>query len=234
MSEPSAPYHPSTLSGTRRSRTAPGLAVAALLLALVATACTGADPDHGERGAARGAPAVAGPAGVTGPLCDVLPAGTDPGNPASLAGEPVDVVLQWIPVLTRFEAALRASGLGPELRGMTGLTILAPTDDAFGGKFSEDTLDKLFIERKDDLRALLKAHIVDGSRPLADLVAAGQVTTLDGTPVEVTASGAMARVAGQADTLCVDYRAVNARIHIIDKVLGKLPTDADGGDHRSH
>ncbi|RKR86297.1 putative surface protein with fasciclin (FAS1) repeats [Micromonospora pisi] len=229
MSEPSAPYHPSTLPGTRRSRTAPGLAVAALLLALVATGCTGTD--HGERGATQAAPA---PVGVTGPLCDVLPAGTDPGNPASLAGEPVDVALQWIPVLTRFEAALRASGLAPELRGMTGLTILAPTDDAFGGKFSEDTLDELFIERKDDLRALLKAHIVDGSHPLAELVAAGRVTTLDGTPVEVTASGTMARVAGQAGTLCADYRAVNARIHIIDKVLGKLPTDADGGEHRSH
>ncbi|MFK3979143.1 fasciclin domain-containing protein [Micromonospora sp. NPDC050397] len=216
---------------TRRSWLALGTA---LLLAFVAAGCTTTGADGADRAAATAASAGPAGAGVSGPLCEVLPAGTDPGNPASLTDKPVDVALQWIPVLTRFEAALRASGLAPELRSMKGLTILAPTDDAFAAKFSEDTLDKLFIERKDDLRELLRAHIVDGSRPLAELSAAGTVTTLDGTSVKVVATGTMARVADQADTLCVDYRAVNARIHIVNAVLGKLPTDADGGDHRSH
>jgi uncharacterized surface protein with fasciclin (FAS1) repeats len=142
------------------------------------------------------------------------------------------VALTWIPVLTTFESALRASGLAPELRGMTGLTILAPTDDAFVAKFNEDTLDALFLDRTDDLRALLKAHIVDGSHSLSELLAAGTVTTLDGASVEVSAVGTMARVAGQADTLCTDYRAGNARIHIVNQVLGKLPTDAGGRGHR--
>ncbi|WP_329100491.1 fasciclin domain-containing protein [Micromonospora sp. NBC_01699] len=200
-----------------------------LLLALAATGCTSADAGTGDRDpASGGATAVT----VTGPLCDVLPAGTDPGNPAALVGEPVDVALQWIPVLTTFESALRASGLASELRGMSGLTIFAPTDDAFLAKFNEDTLDALFLERRDDLRALLRAHLVDGSRTLSDLLDAGTVTTLDGTSVEVTASGTMARVAGQADTLCTDYRAGNARIHIVNKVLGKLPTDVGGRGHR--
>lgn len=218
-------------AGTARSRTPRAVAVA-LLLTIAAGCTSSADP--GDRDTATAASADTAVSGVSGPLCDVLPTGTDPGNPGSLAKEPVDVALQWIPVLTTFESALRASGLAPELRDMDGLTILAPTDDAFGGKFSEDTLDKLFIERKDDLRELLRAHIVDGARPLTELVAAGTVTTLDGTSVEVTAAGPMARVAGQADTLCADYRATNARIHIINRVLGKLPTDADGDDHRSH
>ncbi|WP_326557716.1 fasciclin domain-containing protein [Micromonospora sp. NBC_01796] len=230
MSEPTVPLRsharPARRTGGVRRVTALRSAGLSLLLVLAVAGCTSAD---GRDTATSGdSTAVA----VTGPLCDVLPAGTDPGNPASLVGEPVDVALQWIPVLTTFESALRASGLAPELRGRTGLTILAPTDDAFLAKFNEDTLDALFIERKDDLRALIEAHLVDGSHSLSDLVDAGTVTTLDGTKVEVTASGTMARVAGQADTLCTDYRAGNARIHIINKVLGKLPTDADGRGHR--
>ena len=49
--------------------------------------------------------AAAAPAApvVSGPLCDALPSGDDPGAPESLTGEPADVALQWIPVLTTFE-----------------------------------------------------------------------------------------------------------------------------------
>ncbi|GAB2932147.1 hypothetical protein GCM10027280_19830 [Micromonospora polyrhachis] len=210
------------------------LVVPVLLLTVAATGCSRAEP---RSGTPDGAPATGGSsrvASVTGPLCELLPSGTDPGNPAALTGERVDVALRWIPVLTTFEAALRASGLTDELRARQGLTVLAPTDDAFRRKFSEDDLDGLFLKRKNELRDLLKAHVVDGSHSLTDLVAAGSVTTLDGASVPITRADAMARLGADATTLCVDYRATNARIHIIDKVLGKLPTTADGSGHRAH
>ncbi|GAB3144820.1 hypothetical protein GCM10027290_23680 [Micromonospora sonneratiae] len=217
-----------------RAHTTLRLAVAALAVTVLATGCSGDEPRAGATEGSTAASNSAGAASVTGPLCEMLPSGTDPGNPAALTGEPVDVALQWLPVLTTFEAALRASGLADELRAMKGLTILAPTDDAFNRKFSEDNLDELFLKRRDELRDLLKAHVVDGSRSLADLVAAGSVTTLDGASVTVTRTDAMAQLGADAATLCVDYRATNARIHIINKVLGKLPTTADGSGHRAH
>lgn len=221
----------------RRTRPRAGLRLAAaalllLLLASVTSGCTG-----GGSGDQAGAPGTTGGTAaseVTGPLCDLLPSGTDPGNPASLATEPAEAALQWIPVLTTFEAAWRASGLTTELGELTQFTVLAPTDDAFGAKFSEENLDDLMIKRKDALRVLLKAHIVDKPLSLAELLAAGTVTTLDGTTVTITRAETMARVGAEAQTVCADYRVANGRIHVINKVLGKLPTTAGEGGHRAH
>ncbi|MEV2239785.1 fasciclin domain-containing protein [Micromonospora sp. NPDC049891] len=180
--------------------------------------------------------ADAGPAGltVTGPLCDRLPAGSEPGNPAFLADQPADQALQWIPVLTTFEAAVRATGLTGELTRE--VTILAPTDDAFAGKFSRTNLDELLLRDTDELRELLRDHLVAGALPVADLVAAGTVTTVAGTSLTVTGVGQGARLDDQAETVCADYRAGGARIHVINEVLGDLPTTAgqDDDGHPAH
>ena len=157
---------------------------------------------------------------VIGPLCDLLPAGDDPGAPATLRDEPADVALTWIPVVTTFEAAVRASGLAGYLHKTGGMTILAPTDAAFAAAFDRQTLDELLLSRRSELRALLEAHIVDGSFSLADLRDAGSVTTLAGDTLTVAPRGAMARFGDRATTVCADYDVANARIHVIDRVLG--------------
>ncbi|MCW3818085.1 fasciclin domain-containing protein [Micromonospora sp. DR5-3] len=214
----------------RRRRAA--LAAAALSLVLAGTGCSGAGT--GSPAAADGAAAPKAAPVVRGPLCDLLPSGSDPGNPTALTGQPPEAALQWLPVLTTFEAAVRASGMAADLHEGSGLTILAPTDDAFAAKFSEDNLDQLFLTDKDKLRGLLREHLVAGSLTLSDMVAAGGVTTLAGTKLTVSGGGETARLAGQADTVCADYQAANARIHIINRVLGNLPTTATEGGHRAH
>lgn len=197
------------------------VAVTALLL----SGCTGSDMP---------ADAAPQPGGVTGPLCDLLPKGDEPGNPAALAGEPAGKALQWITVLTTFEAAMRASGMLPEVTAKPGVTLLAPTDDAFAAKFSETNLDELMIKDKATLRTLLRAHIVDRPLSLAELRDGGEVTTMDGTKVHVTAAGAMARIGGEAQTVCADYRMANGRIHVINHVLGTLPTTAGQDGDEDH
>jgi uncharacterized surface protein with fasciclin (FAS1) repeats len=157
---------------------------------------------------------------VVGPLCDLLPSGDDPGAPATLTDEPADVALTWIPVVTTFEAAVRAAGLAGYLHRAGGVTILAPTDAAFAAAFDRQTLDDLLLSRQSELRALLEAHIVEGSLSLADLRNAGSVTTLAGDELTVAPAGAMARFGGRATTVCADYDVANARIHVIDGVLG--------------
>jgi len=157
---------------------------------------------------------------VVGPLCELLPSGDDPGAPATLRDEPADVALTWIPVVTTFEAAVRASGLAGHLHTTRALTILAPTDAAFAAAFDRQTLDDLLLSRQSELRALLEAHIVDGSFSLADLRDIDSVTTLAGDELTVEPEGAMARFGGRATTVCADYDVANARIHVIDRVLG--------------
>jgi hypothetical protein len=170
---------------------------ACVLLTLALAGCGGSDE----------------PTSVSGPLCERLPSGDDPGAPASLRDEPADIALTWIPVVTTFEAAVRASGIE-----LDGTTILAPTDDAFAKAYDRQELDDLLLERP---RELLEAHIVEGERSLADLRDAGEVTTRAGDTVDVTKAGAMARLGGRATTVCADYTVGNARIHVIDGVLSR-------------
>jgi hypothetical protein len=191
--------------------------VAALVAAIAATSCSGSSDDTPERAAQPRETLTA--TGVIGPLCDLLPSGDDPGAPASLTDEPADVALTWIPVVTTFEAAVRASGLAGYLRRADSVTILAPTDDAFAAAFDRQTLDDLLLSRRRELRALLEAHIVDGSLSLAALRNAGHVTTLAGDKLTVATAGAMARFGDGATTVCADYDVANARIHVIDGVL---------------
>jgi uncharacterized surface protein with fasciclin (FAS1) repeats len=198
------------------------LVLAAALLTLAG--CTGSANEP-----ARGT-AAAGSGGVSGPLCAELPKGDEPGNPNQLATQPLGEALRWVTVLTTFEGAMRASELLPELAGKPAITVLAPSDDAFAAKFSEDNLDQLMIKDKETLRTLLRAHVVDRSLSLAELRDAGSVTTLDGTTVRVTPADAMARIGDEAQTVCADYRIANGRLHVINHVLGNLPTTAGQGD----
>src|SRR4030095_16432821 len=133
----------------------------ALVVATAAVSCSGCN-DHTPERATR-APETASAQVVTGPLCDLLPSGDDPGAPASLMDEPADVALRWIPVVTTFEAAVRASGLAGYLHRADSITILAPTDDAFAAAFDRQRLDDLLLSRQRALRALLEHHIVRGS-----------------------------------------------------------------------
>lgn len=195
------------------------MTTAAALALVLASACGSAPP-----GTAEGGPETRR---LIGPLCDQLPAGNEPGGPAQLATEPADAALTWIPVLTVFEAAARATGLDQQLHDAEGVTILAPSDGAFNSTLSTSTLDELLLSRHDDLRALLEAHIVEGQLSVAQMLDAGEVTTLSGDTVSVApAADGMARLADRADTVCADYQVANARIHVISGVLGELPAPA--------
>ncbi|MEU8156099.1 fasciclin domain-containing protein [Micromonospora sp. NPDC048986] len=229
MSHTATPQrHPRRLRGPHRARRS-RLTLSLLLPTLLLGACT-ASPATPRTDAA---PASTGPQ-PTGPLCAALPTGTDPGNPSFLAGQPVDQALRWIPTLTTFEAAVRTSGVLTDLPTGDGVTVLAPSDDAFAATFSEDNWDDLMTHHTDQLRALLKAHLITGSHSIADLTTAGTATTLDGVTVTATSAGPTARLGDRADTVCADYQATNARIHIINAVLGPLPVTADGTGHRAH
>jgi uncharacterized surface protein with fasciclin (FAS1) repeats len=190
--------------------------VAALVVAIAAAGCSG-DDDTPER--AVRTHEASNTSIVTGPLCDLLPSGDDPGAPETLVDKPADVALQWIPVVTTFEAAVRASGLAGYLHRADGVTILAPTDDAFAAAFDRQRLDDLLLSRKRELRALLEAHIISRSLSLADLRDAGKVTTRAGDTLTVAPAGAMVRFDDRATTVCADYDVANGRIHVIGRVL---------------
>ena len=163
---------------------------------------------------------------VAGPLCTELPSGTSPGAPPSLTAMTAAEALTWIPVATDIEAAARAAGLDDDLRTAPAITILAPTDDAFRETIDEETWDALLFFRQDELADVVEAHVIEGQLSLDDLRAAGSVTTRGGQTYGIApASEEMVRIDGRVLTLCGDYRVANARIHVIDGVLGELPPE---------
>lgn len=89
-------------------------------------------------------------------------------------------------MVTTFEAAVRRSGI--ELRDVT---ILAPTDDALTAAYDRRRLDELLLSGA-QARALVEQHVARGALALAELLEAGELTTLAGDTLEVTRQDAMA------------------------------------------
>jgi uncharacterized surface protein with fasciclin (FAS1) repeats len=156
-------------------------------------------------------------------LCPFLPSGSDPGSPQDIADETADAVVKQIPVLSVFASAVQAAGLDATLRTASGLTILAPIDDAFTVDVTEDELDALLLRRHGALRKLLRAHLVPQRHSLATLIDAGSATPLAGNTMRVAAAAGGARIDDDANVVCSDLNASNATLHIIDSVLGRGP-----------
>jgi hypothetical protein len=83
-----------------------------------------------------------------------------------------------------FVAALEAAGMTEELDGGEPVTVFVPVDQAFEA-LEEGRLEELMAD-PDALREILEGHIVEGAYPsYDDLVAAGTLTTLAGTTIEI-------------------------------------------------
>ena len=211
---------------TRRASRRLGATMAALALAVAG--CGGDEPEEnavaGDPSPSPTQPAVAdfdalaAPRDdlVIGPLCEDLPSGDEPGAPSLIAGEPADVVLTWIPDLQTFEGAVRAAGLDGELNESEGVTILAPTIEAFEEFVDEDTMDDLMLFRPDELRGVIEHHIIPGQMSLQELREAGTVTSMSGGTITIEPSeDGLVSFDGDAGVECGDYQAGNARIHVI-------------------
>jgi len=115
-------------------------------------------------------------------------------------------------------AAAKAAGLVGALSGDAPLTVFAPSDAAFAALPEGTVADLLKPENKERLRALLSYHVVSGRVALADLVAEGRATTLNGQRIQVGIEGGALRVSG-ATIQSADLACSNGLIHVVDAVL---------------
>ncbi len=138
--------------------------------------------------------------------------------------EPVDLV-ETASAAGKFQTLLAAAekaGLVDTLRTADGLTILAPTDEAFSKVPSKLLQSLLLPENQESLRALLRHHVFAGRRSAAELIGAKQGVTLQGSTIVFTLDDGRLR-AGEAQVLQNDVSASNGVIHVIDQVL--VPKD---------
>jgi uncharacterized surface protein with fasciclin (FAS1) repeats len=111
--------------------------------------------------------------------------------------------------------AVQAAGLVDTLKGEGPFTVFAPTDAAFA-KLPAGALEAL-LQDKEKLAAVLTYHVVPGKVTAAD-VKPGQVKTVQGQDLTVTASGGAVRV-DNARVVSTDIMASNGVIHVIDTVV---------------
>jgi uncharacterized surface protein with fasciclin (FAS1) repeats len=172
------------------------------------------------------APAMTG--AMADPASDLVGSGcagyakTVPNGPGSVAGmaqDPVAVAASNNPVLTTLTSALSGKlnpnvNLVETLNSNPGLTVFAPTDDAFA-KIDPATIEKLKTD-SDLLTKILTYHVVEGQASPTAVV--GDHKTLEGGSVKVAGAGPDLKI-NDAGLVCGGVKTANATVYMIDTVL---------------
>lgn len=197
---------------------------AALLLALsLSLAACGDDDDNSGDSTADDTPSsqmtddskVGAAADTFGPGCSAIPA-SGAGSFNGMATEPVATAASANPLLTTLVAAVTEAGLGDALNSAEGLTVFAPTDDAFA-KIPKKDLNAVLAD-KDLLTTILTHHVIAGQ--LSPDQVAGTHETLAKDDLTIEGSGDMFTVGKEsAAVLCGNIPTANATVYVIDTVL---------------
>lgn len=190
-------------------------------LALSTAACGSDDTDNtasSDKTAASSAPSTdtmnAG-ADTFGPGCKLIPK-DGAGSFNGMATAPVATAASANPLLKTLVAAVGAADLGDTLNSADGITVFAPTDDAFN-KIPKATLDGVLAD-KATLTKILTHHVVAGQLSPDEL--AGTHKTLEGDEITVKGSGEDFTVGKEnAAVLCGNIPTANATVYVIDTVL---------------
>jgi uncharacterized surface protein with fasciclin (FAS1) repeats len=151
-----------------------------------------------------------------GPGCAAVPADpSDKGSFQAMAQVPVATAASGNPLLSTLVTAVKQAGLVDSLNAADGITVFAPTNDAFN-KIPAADLKKVLADKK-TLTSILTYHVVPGKLTPADL--AGSHKTLQGDDVTVSGSGENFKVDGSASVVCGNVQTANANVYIIDSVL---------------
>jgi len=161
-----------------------------------------------------GLPATAGSSSGRGTTPE--PSSQPVRTPVAQTGTIVDIAASN-PSFTTLVQAIQAAGLAETLSGNGPFTVFAPTNAAFAA-LPPGTLETLLKpENRDTLRRILTYHVVAGAVASGD-IQPGSVTTVEGSPVQVTVTNGMVMV-NNATVRTADIRASNGIIHVIDRVL---------------
>lgn len=192
-------------------------ATATLALGLAACGNSSSSNDNGNAGTSSSSmnssqTSNAG-AQTFGPACSAIPK-TGAGSFDGMVKDPVATAASNNPLLTTLVTAVTKAGLVDTLNNAKGLTVFAPTNDAFA-KLPKATLDKV-LANKTLLTEILTHHVIAGQLDPKQLV--GTQTTLNKDKVTITGNTGGMKVS-DANVLCGNIPTSNATVYVIDSVL---------------
>jgi uncharacterized surface protein with fasciclin (FAS1) repeats len=192
-----------------------GLGALVLAATLSLTACSAAATPVPATPAPTAAASADAMMGAFGSACSAVPT-TGMGSFAGMAQDTVATAASHNPVLTTLVTAVTAAGLGDTLNSSKGITVFAPTNDAFAA-MDQATLKSALADPKGLLTTVLTYHVI-GEQLSPDKLA-GTHKSLQGGDVTVTGSGQSFTVNGKAMVVCGNVHTANATVYIIDQVL---------------
>lgn len=190
-----------------------GLAAAALALTGALAACGSDDSAAPPADAATTTAASSAGAQTFGPACSAIPS-SGAGSFDGMVKDPVATAASNNPLLSTLVTAVTKAGLVDTLNGAEGLTVFAPTNDAFG-KLPPETLEAVLADKK-MLTQILTHHVVAGQLDPSAVV--DTQTTLNKDKVTVSGDTGAMTVDGAA-VLCGNIPTANATVYVIDTVL---------------
>jgi uncharacterized surface protein with fasciclin (FAS1) repeats len=194
-------------------------AVAGVLgLALLGAACTSNDTGSSGSQTPAAPPTTAAPMTASAPFgaaCPAVPA-SGPGSLDALAQDPVATAASNTPELSTLVTAVTKADLAGTLNTAQGITVFAPTNDAFAA-VPKATLDKALSDPNGLLTTVLTYHVVPGQLTPDQL--AGSHKTLQGDTIQVSGSGQDFTVNGNSSVVCGNIQTANATVYLIDQVL---------------
>lgn len=114
--------------------------------------------------------------------------------------------------------ALKAADLVDTLKGPGPFTVFAPTDQAFNN-LPPGALEVLLKpENKEQLRSILRYHVVPGRVTASDVVKLTSAKTANGQEVRISVLKGVVRL-NDARVTKTDVAATNGVIHVIDRVI---------------
>jgi uncharacterized surface protein with fasciclin (FAS1) repeats len=149
-----------------------------------------------------------------GAACSAVPK-SGKGSFEGMSADPVATAASNNPVLSTLVAAVKKAGLVDSLNTAQGITVFAPTNDAFA-KIPKATLAKVLAD-KAMLTKILTYHVVP--QQLSPDQLAGSFPTLEKSKVTVSGSGESFTVGDSAKVVCGNVQTANATVYLIDSVL---------------
>lgn len=201
---------------TKPSKTVAGWAVAAALSASLLGACS---DDSQQAKDSEPAPkettaSASGPAAQTfGPACSAIPK-SGAGSFNGMATAPVASAASANPLLKTLVAAVTEADLVDTLNTADGLTVFAPTDEAFA-KLPKADLEAVLAD-KALLTKILTHHVVAGELDPSEVGGTHETLNKDSVTVEGDESG---MTVDGANVLCGNIPTDNATVYVIDTVL---------------
>lgn len=196
-------------------------AAAGVVLALTLSACGSgggggdAPQEAGQETVQEGAAGNGSTDEPFGPDCSDFPE-EGAGSFDEMAEQPFATAIADSPVLGNLSGALERAGLSEDMDTAEGITVFAPTDDAFD-MYPDGEMDDL-LEHPNGLAHLLNNHVVAGEVSTEELDG-GVFDALNGGQVRSSVSGGEYTVDDYAPVVCGNVRTANATVHVVSMLL---------------